>query len=343
MPDLAPLRRLSARIGRNLDLVQAGGGNTSLKEGDTLWVKASGMWLVDAEKEDMFLPVQMRDILRCVDESIDYVADYGSSAGGNTGALRPSVETAMHAVLPHPVVVHVHSVNAIAWAVRLDAPACLEKTLAGLRWAWIPYVHPGLILAQRIRDLLPQRPDVLILGNHGLVIGAEDCDSAQALLDEVELRLALPPRGTPAAKPRALPEVAGWQPAQYEEAHTLAMDAFSIRAAAGGTMYPDHCVYLGPSVAVATPEESPENTVKRYESQQGVLPKVLVIPGKGVLIPTDLPRAGRELLICLQRVTERIDKQAPFGYLDAAEVARLMNWDAEKYRIQLARQYDAQA
>jgi rhamnose utilization protein RhaD (predicted bifunctional aldolase and dehydrogenase) len=121
------------------------------------------------------------------------------------------------------------------------------------------------------------------------------------------------------------------------------MDAFSIRAAAGGTMYPDHCVYLGPSVAVVAPGESPEDSVKRYESQQGVRPKVLVIPGKGVLLPADLPRAGRELLICLKRVSERIDPEAPFGYLDAAEVARLMNWDAEKYRIQLARQYDAQA
>src|SRR6185436_14707154 len=210
MPDLGSLRRLSARIGRNLDLVQAGGGNTSIKESGTLWVKASGMWLVDAEKEDMFLPVDMRDILRCVEESIDYVADYGSSAGGNAGALRPSVETAMHAVLPHAVVVHVHSVNTIAWAVRLDAPACLENVLAGLRWAWIPYVHPGLILAQRIRDLLSQRPDVLnvlILGNHGLVVGAEDCDSAEGLLDEVERRLALPPRATTAANPGALPEI----------------------------------------------------------------------------------------------------------------------------------------
>src|SRR5882724_2097329 len=206
MPDLGPLNRLSARIGANLDLVQAGGGNTSLKDNGTLWVKASGMWLVDAERQPMFLPVTMRDILRCVEDSVDYVADYGSTAGGTGGALRPSVETAMHAVLPHRVVVHVHSVNTIAWAVRLDAPQCLETRLAGLRWAWIPYVHPGLILAQRIRDVLDSRPDVLILGNHGLVVASDDCDSAEALLHDVERRLALPPRATAAANPDALPQ-----------------------------------------------------------------------------------------------------------------------------------------
>jgi len=42
---------------------------------------------------------------------------------------------------------------------------------------------------------------VLILGNHGLVVAAEDCDSAESLLDDVERRLALPPRTTPAANP----------------------------------------------------------------------------------------------------------------------------------------------
>jgi rhamnose utilization protein RhaD (predicted bifunctional aldolase and dehydrogenase) len=301
------------------------------------------MWLVDAERQEMFLPVAMRDILRCVEDSVDYVADYGSTAGGTGGALRPSVETAMHAVLPHRVVVHVHSVNTIAWAVRLDAPKCLEGRLAGLRWAWIPYVHPGLILAQRIRDVLNTRPDVLILGNHGLVVAADDCDSAEALLHDVERRLALPPRSTIAANPAALPEVAGWVPASAAEVYALAMDATSIRTASGGTMYPDHCVYLGPAVAVARSGDAPVDAIARYAAEQGVAPKVLVIAGRGVLVPTSLSRAGRELLICLKRVVERIDATAPFGYLDAVEVARLMNWDAEKYRIGLAQQHDAQA
>lgn len=56
---LQDLVDLSARIGGNLDLVQAGGGNTSIKEAGTLWVKASGKWLRQAAVDDMFLPVPM--------------------------------------------------------------------------------------------------------------------------------------------------------------------------------------------------------------------------------------------------------------------------------------------
>ena len=332
MLDLSPLRRLSARIGADLNLVQAGGGNTSIKDGGTLWVKASGKWLVDAEKEEMFLPVEIAAYLSSIEESRDYVA--GFAALGDS-ALRPSVETAMHAVLPHRVVVHVHSVNTIAWAVRLDAAEALAQPLAGLRWAWIPYVQPGLILAQRIAATLPAKPDVVVLGNHGLVIGADDCDAADAVLTDVERRLAVAPRATPSQA--SLPELGGWQPASDPEVHSLAMDSFAVRAAAGGTMYPDHCVYLGPSVAAG---ESPNEAVARYRSLHGVPPKVLIVPGAGVLVPQDLSRAGRAMLVCLKRVVERIDRSASFGYLDAAEVARLMNWDAEKYRIGLALKYE---
>jgi len=57
--------------------------------------------------------------------------------------LRPSIETAMHAVLRHRVVLHVHSVNAIAWAIRLDGPDRLTERLAGLHWQWIPYAASG--------------------------------------------------------------------------------------------------------------------------------------------------------------------------------------------------------
>src|SRR5256885_4911447 len=64
--------------------------------------------------------------------------------------LRPSIETAMHAVLRHRVVIHVHSINAIAWAIRVDGPGQLRERLAGLHWQWIPYTASGIPLARQI-------------------------------------------------------------------------------------------------------------------------------------------------------------------------------------------------
>src|SRR5258708_1923522 len=169
MLDLTPLRRLSSRIGQNLDLVQAGGGNTSLKHEGTLWVKASGKWLARAVEEEMFLPVPLSDILGSMDGDSEYTEEYTNTSGMR---LRPSVETSMHAVLPHRVVLHVHSVRTIAWAIRADVPDALYDRLKSLRWEWIPYVHPGVVLGREIRDRLGLQPDVLILGNHALIVAA---------------------------------------------------------------------------------------------------------------------------------------------------------------------------
>ncbi len=338
MPDLTPLRKLSARLGKNLDLVQAGGGNTSLKHDDTLWVKASGKWLVQAMQEEMFLPVRQSDILRCMEGDDEYVEEYTTSSGES---LRPSVETSMHAVLPHRVVVHVHSVRTIAWAIRKDMPASLSDRLAGLRWEWIPYIHPGLILGKEIRERLSSKPDVLILGNHGLVVAADDCDSAEALLEDVERRLELPARVSQPADVEALARVvpAGFRIAPDAEVHALALDPFSVEVAARGTFYPDQCVYVGPALAVLDDAVPFEEINKRFLAQFGVLPKVLVVPGKGVLVADDLNRAGREVLISFKRVIERLDPSIAVQALEPAEVSRLINWDAEKYRIALATQF----
>ena len=50
------------RIGSNPLLVQGAGGNISWKEGDVLWIKASGMWLIDAIKENIFVSVSLKNI-----------------------------------------------------------------------------------------------------------------------------------------------------------------------------------------------------------------------------------------------------------------------------------------
>src|SRR6185312_10582447 len=138
--ELTSLVELSSRIGEDLNLVQAGGGNTSLKDGETFWIKASGKWMVNAAEEDIFVAVPLARIQRNLETGDEKFPEYPTAAGA---LLRPSVETTMHAVLPHRVVIHVHSVSTIAWAAQAGAESRIGKHLAGLRWSWIPYIHPG--------------------------------------------------------------------------------------------------------------------------------------------------------------------------------------------------------
>src|SRR5262245_21525637 len=113
------LKRLSARVGADPLLVQAAGGNTSIKDNGVLWIKASGTWLMNAESEDIFVPVRIAPLLEAVAD-LDPVAEQAETftvTELNPSGLRPSIETTVHALMPQRVVVHVHCVETIAFAV----------------------------------------------------------------------------------------------------------------------------------------------------------------------------------------------------------------------------------
>ncbi len=333
---LEALRHMSARIGRNADLIQAGGGNTSIKLDGTLWIKASGKWLISADREEMFLPVPLDAINACIGRKEEYNTEYNG--------LRPSVETTLHAVLPHRCVIHVHSVNVLAWASLADSPTAFAQQLDGIRWAWIPYIHPGLPLALAIRDRLASSPDVVVMQNHGLIVGGETCESTEALLYHVERRLDLPMRVAPPPRVNELRQLAGpgWNLAADGDTHALGTDPDSYRVATAGTMYPDHCVYLGHSLAACPVNDQPEAAAVRYQQQWGRRPSALACEGLGVLTDPALSRAGREMLTCLSGMVRRIPSDAEVHYLDYEQVARLMNWDAEHYRQAMARRMEPQ-
>src|SRR5690348_5389329 len=105
-PDLQPLVELAARVGRNPLLTQASTGNVSMKLDGVLWVKASGKWLADAADGDIFIPLDLSAVQARVRQGLDPAIEYQNA----------SIETAMHVTIPHRVVLHVHSVNTIAWA-----------------------------------------------------------------------------------------------------------------------------------------------------------------------------------------------------------------------------------
>ena len=112
--DFTELRSMSQRLGSDLTLVQGSGGNTSVKDGNVLWVKASGTWLINAEEQDILVPVDLPHVN-------EILASGGSDFNEATlgGTLRPSIETSLHCQLNHRIVIHVHSVNAIAKPAQL--------------------------------------------------------------------------------------------------------------------------------------------------------------------------------------------------------------------------------
>ncbi|RUY41942.1 class II aldolase/adducin family protein, partial [Mesorhizobium sp. M7A.F.Ca.CA.002.07.1.1] len=304
--ELAALRALSASIGRSPHLTQAAGGNTSLKAGDTLWIKASGTWLKDALVDDIMVPVAMAPLLKAVEQR-DRAADQPQGftiAALNPRGLRPSIETTVHALMPQRVVLHVHCVDTISLAVQADGEAEVAKRLDGIEWAYVPYFRPGLPLARGIAEKLRPGVDVLILGNHGLVVAAETVAGAELLLRRIRSLLARPARATAAPDLDALAALAGDSgyrlPADVE-AHAVALDAESRRMAQAGSLYPDHVIFLGQGSVVAKPGEAVADVVARL----GTSPAAILFPGAGVLMRGDASAGADAMQRCLADVTAR--------------------------------------
>jgi rhamnose utilization protein RhaD (predicted bifunctional aldolase and dehydrogenase) len=334
--ELAALRTLSASIGQNPHLTQAAGGNTSLKAGDTLWIKASGTWLKDALAEDIMVPVAMSPLLKAVEQR-DRAADQPQAftiAALNPRGLRPSIETTVHALMPQRVVLHVHCVDTISLAVQANGETEVARRLDGIEWAYVPYFRPGLPLARGIAEKLRPGVDVLILGNHGLVVAAETVAEAALLLRRVRSLLARPARPTAAPEIAALTTLAGDSfyrlPADVE-AHAVALDPESRRMAEAGSLYPDHVIFLGQGSIVARPGED----VARVIARLGTAPAAILFPGIGVLMRGDASAGADAMQRCLADVTARVDVTATLNYLTDAENHELVNWDAEQYRQKL--------
>ncbi len=329
-PEYRALLAYAARIGRDPALVQGAGGNVSLKRDGILWVKASGAWLAEAESQAIMAPVRLDPMLAALHGADPAAAEDMTpfvEASLNPSGLRPSIETTMHGALPHPVVVHVHCVETMAWAARTDCEQALAPLLAGLRWRFVPYVRPGAPLTRAILAHVAVDADVLVLGSHGLVVGGADTATAARLLQEVARRLRRSVRGAPKPDHETLAGMAEGTPYRPAEAAAQGSgtDPLSFAVAQTGSLYPDHVIFLGPGVVTTLPRPSDRPAA------------MVVAPNVGVLLRRDASPGAAALARCLADVTARLHPSEPLSVLTAAQERELLGWDAEQYRQGLDR------
>ncbi len=198
-----PLRVYTSRlIGQEPDLVLHGGGNTSVKstatdlfgaELEVLHIKGSGWDLASIEPEG--LPAVRLDWLRRL-RALDRLDDETMVAEQrralmDPSAPTPSVETLLHAFLPHRYIDHSHADAILTITNQRDAEVRV-RDLFGERVGFVPYVMAGFDLARLAAEIFEKSPDVegLVLEKHGLFTFGDDARTSYerhiALVDEVE-------------------------------------------------------------------------------------------------------------------------------------------------------------
>jgi len=202
MNHLESLIEISHYYGNNPSYVIAGGGNTSYKTQEKLWIKASGVSLSDIAK-DGFVTLS-RKRLGVIEEK-SYSEDPGirekevksdlNEAMLCQENLRPSVETSLHNLIDFAYIIHTHPTVVNAMMCAKDARQEVEERF-GSEALFMEYSDPGYTLFKKLQALIRtykenfgQAPKIIFLQNHGIFVGANSAREVKAIYDSVESRI----------------------------------------------------------------------------------------------------------------------------------------------------------
>lgn len=186
LPDLDGLVYRSNILGQDRAVVNIYGGNTSAKltlidhvgrQVEVLAVKASGSDVLTI-KEKGFALLRMDEIeplfAREAMTDEEMVA-YLERTTFEPGRPRQSIETLLHAFVPHKHVDHTHPDAVISLMCAPD-PEAEARKVYGDRMAYVPYIRPGFTLSQWIGGKVRENPNIecVVMGKHGLVTWGPD-------------------------------------------------------------------------------------------------------------------------------------------------------------------------
>ena len=232
--------RMTRRFGEDPEYARAGGGNSSVKVGGTLYIKPSGASLASVTAASL-MPLAIGPLLELAEHGSQEAALPGgdpvmrvamAARLRDEGDHRPSVECVFHALLPRRYVVHTHPTTVNALTCASDGER-IARELFGDEVLWVPYTDPGLPLAREIDRRRRSGPEagragtteVTLLQNHGLIVAGDD---PTAIVERSEwvvvmIRQRLAQRNAPSGSP-AVVSASQPHPALVKRlSHVLAM------------------------------------------------------------------------------------------------------------------------
>lgn len=333
------------------DYVKGGGGNTSIKTGNILWIKPSGTTLAGLHP-GAFVPLD-RDVLHALynltmpDNTAareERVKQHLQSAVMHFVEGRPSVETPVHDLLRATHVVHTHPplVNGLTCAV--DGEAAARRLFPDA--LWIPYTDPGYVLAMKIKREVDayekthgMQPSILLLQNHGVFVAADSAEEVRHHYERImdTLRDYYEASGVEThLQMGRIPDQDVLSRCSGQLSSLLGDDGAGVAwsppcPVATGPLTPDHMVY-----AKAFPFTGQWNAheLAAFRALRGYVPRIF--PAGDALFATGVnqTKASTALTLALDGALV-IQLSRAFGgprYMDEAARSFIESWEVESYR-----------
>lgn len=362
--ELNALAAMSNKYGANPEFVLAGGGNTSFKSAENLWVKGSGTSLSTIKAEDFVVldrPLLDQMWSRQYSENeeqreAEVLADmmYARARGENR---RPSVETLLHNLFPQSYVLHVHPTLVNGLTCSIEGEKAMKRLLPDA--VWVDACKPGYILSLECKKVMDaykaetgKDVQVLFLQNHGIFFAADTVEAIDALAEDVMAKLAgavtrsfqLEESEFDIEKVVAISPVLRMlygenQPATVKftvNPEILAYDP------ATKSLSPDHIVYAKAKQLVL-PEGVTQDQVKElfdaFVAENGYKPKIAFAKGLGMFscgMTVQEAVTAQEVMLDAIKVVAYAQSFGGVSVMPDFLIDFIVNWEVESYRSKVS-------
>lgn len=326
---ISELKKASEIIGNDKNLIQGNGGNISIKINGELWVKASGKMLKNAQNQEVFVGLNLSQILSNFSKlktNSPLNALYQNIEIKNAHLdLRPSIETIFHAIIKQNCVFHLHSINTMRISICKNAQELLRKIFhEDDKICFIKYCRPGIALGKKIAKEIKKNPnaEIFILQNHGLIMCGDTPNETLKKLYEIERKLfdAFPFF----IDDTNLDKIPQFE--KYEHAFDNIKNTWALKQIANNAFFPDQIIFIGDKI----PYFNNENQIKEYLKTNQ--PKVFALKDFGFYLHENANDEIKEMIFALVKIFQGLGKEQVLKKISKNEIEFLSNWDAEKYR-----------
>lgn len=370
MKEIEQLINISRYYGERKEFVVAGGGNTSFKTEDKLWVKASGYALATITEEGFALLDRRKlDLINGKEYSTDPVEREQQVKADTEAALitkdkRPSVEASLHNLISYRFVVHLHPdpVNGVLCGNHVEK---YIEPLFGKDAIYVPFTDPGYVLSKEIelrlrklKDASGSDPKVIVLQNHGIFVSADTTDEVKSIYDRIIGKISnYINEEIPAETFSVNPVVSAFVPAiraivSTSELNTLrvmnsALIAYFFKDTGSFSKIrrpftPDIDVYCKSEYIFIDRSDNPQEIIEQfrekyaiYLSEKGFQPKIVLVRGFGLIVIGD-NAAQTEIIADVFGSQLAVAWYAEsFGgqhFLSDESIERIDSWEVENYR-----------
>jgi NAD(P)-dependent dehydrogenase (short-subunit alcohol dehydrogenase family)/rhamnose utilization protein RhaD (predicted bifunctional aldolase and dehydrogenase) len=374
--EIKELIEISRYYGTNKDYVIAGGGNTSFKDDETIWIKASGQSLADMTEEGLVaLSRQKLQVISANtysedpslrEEQVKNDMFLGIIDPGK--GKRPSVETSLHEVIRYKYVVHLHPTMANGLLCSRGAKSLTQK-LFGDSVLFVPYTDPGYILFKKLeseiitfRHKFSHDPHVIFLENHGVFVGADTTVEIKRIYTDIigKIQEQVSPISDLTPLPynpllnKALPAIrlllSGDNPGVIRFRNNTLIAKFYQNQnefhKISLPLTPDIIVYCKTRYLYIEHATTAEKILDsfRYQlphfvSEYGYLPKVLVIKDLGIFAIAESPASAEACLDVYEdliKISYYALQNGGIKFLTPEQVAFIDQWEVENYRRKIS-------